>query len=93
MTNEEAAILLKQTQITLARSNGKVLLAEALRLAISALLEQKHGEWMCSSDCSEGICSVCHYKIYGSPYQGRYFIVPYNFCPNCGADMRGETSE
>lgn len=45
------------------------------------------GKWMFSPDDAEGICTVCQYKIYGRPYQGRYLIVPYNFCPNCGARM------
>jgi hypothetical protein len=55
-------------------------------------VERNHGEWMFSPDDAEGVCSICQYKIYGRPYQGRYLIVPYNFCPNCGADMRGENN-
>jgi len=53
--------------------------------------ERKRGKWMLSSDDAEGVCTVCQYKIYGRPYQGHYLIVPYNYCPNCGADMRGES--
>ena len=50
--------------------------------------ENKHGEWMFSADDSKGICSECQYILYGKKYQWRYLIAPYNFCPNCGADMR-----
>ena len=85
MTNEEAAALLKQTQIFLARGNGKVLLAEALRLAISALEERKKGKWMHKKITADfhvvGQCSVC---------KERKRID--NFCPNCGTDMRGENN-
>lgn len=52
--------------------------------------ERKRGKWMFSSDHAEGICTICQYKIYGRPYQGNYLIVPYNFCPNCGAKMEDE---
>ena len=31
-------------------------------------------------------CSVCH-KYHTTPYM--YYFNNYNFCPNCGADMRG----
>ena len=55
-------------------------------------VERKRGKWMLSSDDAEGVCTVCQYKIYGRPYQGHYLIVPYNYCPNCGADMRGENN-
>ena len=47
--------------------------------------ENVKGEWI---DCLEDdivdvqICSVCGYK--------EYVIDKPNFCPNCGADMRGE---
>ena len=30
-------------------------------------------------------CTACGYEHYGSS------VKHYNFCPNCGADMRGET--
>lgn len=50
--------------------------------------ENVKGEWRFSSDHAEGICTRCQYKIYGRPYNNTYLIVPYNFCPNCGADMR-----
>ena len=54
---------------------------------------QRKGKWMFSPDHAEGICTNCHYKIYGRPYQNTYLIVPYNYCPTCGADMRGEQNE
>ena len=47
-----------------------------------------HGQWIFSQDDSEGTCTNCQYKIYGWKYRGHYMILPYNFCPNCGADMR-----
>lgn len=31
------------------------------------------------------MCSVCH-KYHTTPYM--YYFNNYNFCPNCGADMR-----
>ena len=90
MTNEEAAILLKQTQITLARGNGKVLLAEALRLAISVLEEHKRGKWNEITDRTMDCCYRCSECGF---IRDAYFLEVTNFCPNCGADMRGETSE
>jgi hypothetical protein len=47
-----------------------------------------HGKWVFSPDDAEGTCTICQYKIYGRKYQGHYMIVPYNFCPNCGAEMK-----
>lgn len=71
-------------------------MTEALDLAIKALEERPQGEWIkdCDScDCSNcynsgarftrkdcsGICSNC----------GELQCCTDNFCPNCGADMRG----
>ena len=62
-------------------------------VSIADATEVKHGKWIFSPDHSEGICTICNYKIYGRPYQNTYLIVPYNFCPNCGADMREEKSK
>ena len=60
---------------------------EALDMAIEALDRQK-GEWEYHnySDISNKyqgyfICSVCGYHEHTKHY----------FCPNCGADMRGDT--
>lgn len=36
------------------------------------------------------ICSVCH-KYHTTPYM--YYFNNYNFCPNCGADMREREGE
>ena len=50
----------------------------------------RHGKWIFSPDHAEGICTMCNFKIYGRPYNNTYLIVPYNYCPNCGAKMDGE---
>lgn len=47
----------------------------------------RHGTWIFSPDHAEGICTRCNFKIYGRPYNNTYMIVPYNYCPNCGAKM------
>lgn len=52
----------------------------------------RHGKWIERKNYP-GLayhCSECNYKIYGRPYQNTYLIVPYNFCPNCGAKMKGD---
>ena len=52
--------------------------------------ERKKGEWIEQDDGWDGIyyeCSVCKEPftlIDGTPQDNLY-----NFCPNCGADMRG----
>lgn len=48
-----------------------------------------HGEWIeCFEDFRQQIagdkCSACGFEHYGTN------ISHYHFCPNCGADMRGE---
>lgn len=45
--------------------------------------EPKTGEWV--DDCA---CSICHWIHEDN--NGFALITKYNFCPNCGADMRGE---
>lgn len=48
------------------------------------VIEVVHGKW---TDTTHGlICSACKtYQVYGSRF--------YNFCPICGADMRGGHNE
>ena len=48
--------------------------------------ERKTGKWITQEFGSWAECSECH-ELYDIP------IVYSNFCPNCGADMRGKTDE
>lgn len=50
-----------------------------------------NGHWInVNGDDSELRCSVCNFPLSGTKYIDRYLIVPYNYCPNCGSDMRGK---
>lgn len=57
------------------------------------VVERKYGKWIFSPDDAEGMCTSCNFKIYGRLYQNKYLIVPYNFCPNCGAKMDRSENE
>ena len=63
--------------------------------------EPKRGEWLERDVIDEpkgkhitqwqsARCSVCG-RYHTTPYL--YSFTHYNFCPNCGADMRGEQDE
>lgn len=74
---EDAENRLKRNEITL---------GEFERLVDIEVIEPKHGEWIDRSGGIEGAwnyCSVC----------GEQAIDLYDFCPNCGADMRGKDDE
>ena len=57
----------------------------------------KHGHWISLTNCSNSgvYCSVCHKKVYKEDYAwcNRKNKLRSNYCPNCGADMRGESDE
>ena len=67
----------------------------ATRNAFKALAEPKRikGKWV-GEDTQCGIaCSVCGVAVDDFCYSADYIDLDYepNFCPNCGADMRGES--
>ena len=53
----------------------------------SAQPERKKGKWIRVAGMNER-CSVCNQYFPLSDFTDRPFWI--NFCPNCGADMRGE---
>ena len=54
----------------------------------SAELERKRGYWTNHGDCWE--CGVCHEVISEEHFPTTKYLAPiYNFCPICGADMKG----
>lgn len=65
--------------------NGKV------RITCDDQTKAKHGEWQITDAFPHNVyCSECHKKI----AQARWAVwedgsLPRNYCPNCGADMRG----
>lgn len=71
---------------------------EFILMAIEAL-EWKHGEWLETSEsigweevgCAE--CSVCGNTLVLGDYTMDDIKFNYNYCPNCGADMRGDKDD
>ena len=93
MTREEAVKVIDgRFEIMDYCENAK--LEEALDMAIKALEqpERKTGKWIEQDDGCDGVfyeCSVCKDAftlIDGTPSDNNY-----NYCPNCGADMRGDS--
>lgn len=56
--------------------------------------ENKYGKWHILDECSnEGVyCNVCHKKVFKYDFSNTMKWTNFNFCPNCGADMKGETN-
>lgn len=72
----------------------------ALNMAVKALKEpeRKNGQWILKRKWKSGRwikwyeCSICGEKDYNAEmYEDMPFTGLSNFCPQCGADMRGET--
>ena len=61
---------------------------DALEIAVRAMAEErKKGKWIDEPNCWYR-CSYCK-----SHYPSIKGTMEYNFCPNCGADMRGDENE
>lgn len=89
MTNKEAIVWLKETKKHYGEYHEKA--DEALALAIKALEERPQGEWIERTnritldtyyECSN--CKEPWTTIEGTPWQNMM-----NYCPNCGAEMKG----
>lgn len=80
---------------------NEITIGEFERLVDIEVIEPKRGEWIVHKARTtvgelgidfypaEYECSCCGFK------ESMYFIdrEPYNFCPNCGADMKGADDE
>ena len=88
MTNKEAIELLKKATMFEPKLENRDY-PEAFDLAIKALEERPQGEWIVDEDddiLKPLKCSNCG-EVAECLDGGSQFLS--NFCPNCGADMRG----
>ena len=67
------------------------LMVQPLEIVEVEAVEVKHGEWIMvidENDCECIECPLCGEQFYDG--DNDTFDKPYNYCPNCGADMRGD---
>ena len=86
MTNKEAKEILEWELNNFKYTDNEFV--EATKVAIKALEERPKGKWelvnpLQANDGGAYMCSFCKTGSWG-------FDKTYNFCPNCGADMRGD---
>lgn len=82
--NKEAAI---KTLRELWRETNDSWYEEVYKMAIEALSAERTGEWIDKGEYAE--CSMCGAHS-GTQFDGVEPIpLKTNYCPNCGADMRG----
>lgn len=57
---------------------------------LDELIAENKGEWMLLEECSNSgyYCSKCHKKVVKEGWSET--VKKIKFCPNCGADMRGD---
>lgn len=95
MTRKEAIKIMEHLKSIVSSEDYK----EAFSMAIEVLKEpeRKKGKWIEKSKWQSGRwikwfeCSICGEKDYNAEmYEDMPFTGLSNFCPQCGADMRGE---
>lgn len=69
-------------QVTVFAENASKEEIEDFKQELEKVLERPQGKWI--SDYRKCKCSVCNFTT---------VIDTYNFCPICGADMRGDKNE
>lgn len=57
--------------------------------------ERPKGEWIYDKNINNWRCSICGQTPPPTGYVGKadFMATHFNFCPNCGADMRGDKAE
>ena len=70
--------------------NAMIAWSEYIRALPPAQHERKRGKWLADNRPGGGfwVCSCCKF-----PSEAFAADVLYKFCPNCGADMRGEQDD
>ena len=90
MDRKEVIEVLKKNKPTSDPRRCGIELCEAVDMAIKALQEpeRKKGKWISElKDDGDSLlrCSICNYPV-------SYFWGRTNFCPECGADLRGKNN-
>lgn len=102
MTNKEAIVILKPLFDQCKGINGCLGYIEhyfskdeetALDLAIKALEERPHGEWIYHDKLNKYYCKDCGLFEPFTKEEIEEGVKLPNFCEQCGADMRGEKNE
>ena len=77
------------------KGNRSQIIVEAIKMTVERMpsadvVERKTGKWIDVDDyIISGSCSACGWQAH--LYEDD--VVGMNFCPNCGADMRGREDE
>ena len=78
------------------KGNRSQVIVEAIKMTIDRmpladLVERKHGEWISPADLICYKCTAC--GNYANQGYGLDEPIFWDFCPNCGADMRENKSK
>lgn len=76
-------------KLPLSKTTGFAILMRVLRKIPAAdVVERKQGKWLDVTTLdNEFICWVCSECRHGADF----VYEPYNYCPNCGSYMRGDS--